>query len=93
MLGRGLLQNPFILEKIKGISSSESEKVRFFQFYDELYQSLLSQKNENVVLGIIKELWKYFYHFFKLDDEKITLILRSQSIVELEVILKRLKNL
>jgi tRNA-dihydrouridine synthase len=69
MLGRGILQNPFLAEQIvePRRAASLQNKTRFINFYYEYSVLLLSLKNEKSALGALKELWHYFAVFWKLE--------------------------
>jgi len=85
MLGRGLLKNPFLAEEIRSSNSISDKKFRFWSFYDEYLEILLSHfQNRQGVLSHLKEFWRYFYVFFKLDDTVLNDFLRSTSLDELE---------
>ena len=94
MLGRGLLKNPFLAEEIRHGSVS-GKPLRFWNFYDEYQEILLSHfQNRQGVLSHLKELWRYFYRFFKLNDSALNDFLRSTTLSELEAQIDRyaLKN-
>jgi tRNA-dihydrouridine synthase len=91
MLGRGILQNPFLAEEILGnyqvetygppetygsTSLQQIHQSRFTNFYNEYSETLLMLKNENTILGVLKELWHYFAVFFKLDDSELRKLLQ-----------------
>jgi tRNA-dihydrouridine synthase len=91
MLGRGILQNPFLAEEIIDFSEcrmqkAESEKKtlflnntlssRFICFYNEYAELLLSLKNEKIALSSLKELWHYFSVFFTLKESELKQLLR-----------------
>jgi len=86
MLGRGLLQNPFLAEQIviaKGSKQnnelpavSTEEQKRFICFYHEYAEILRTLKNEKIALGVLKELWHYFAFFWKLDEVNLRQLLQ-----------------
>ena len=79
MLGRGILQNPFLAEQIVGALRATplpDNPTRFINFYHEYSEILLSLKNEKISLGVLKELWKYFAVFWKLNSEELQKLLR-----------------
>jgi tRNA-dihydrouridine synthase B len=60
MIGRGLLSDPFLPSKIKGLSIPEDQQAYIRRFIDDLYIAYRRQLNDNLaVLGILKEYWKY----------------------------------
>ncbi len=83
MVGRGMLWDPFVFSKLRNSNPNNTPIRHFFDFYDTLKNELLSHKNESTVLGIIKELWKYFARFLELEEMKLRSILRCQTIVEM----------
>ena len=73
MLGRGLLQNPFLAAEIKGIIYSENEKrLKILGLHDAVfkhYQSVLS--GEKHLLDRMREFWLYTAAVFE-DTSKFT---------------------
>ncbi len=65
MLGRGILQNPFLCEQLKGIQSSENPISRIKPYLDELIMALANDrtKGEKFPQGI-KEFWWYLSKSF-----------------------------
>ncbi len=93
MIGRGMLWDPFVFSKLKNKEiGKEREIALFFQFYDALFNELSTLKEERTVLGIIKELWKYFSIFLSLDSELLKRVLRSQNYADLEEITTFIKK-
>jgi tRNA-dihydrouridine synthase len=85
MLGRGLLKNPFLAEEIRNNDSTPKKKTRFWNFYDEYQEVLLIHfQNHQGILSHLKELWRYFYVFFNLNDTELNDFLRSTTLSELE---------
>lgn len=89
MIGRGLLQNPFLAEEIKKDNlhtlKTESKKIRFARFYDDLldiYSKDYAATRSDKVPGILKELWHYFSVFSSLFDEELTELLRVNGMEE-----------
>jgi tRNA-dihydrouridine synthase len=81
MLGRGILQNPFLAEELIHFAESGKQKTerknetlffensissRFINFYNDYSQILVSLKNEKIALASLKELWHYFAAFRQL---------------------------
>ncbi|WP_240910130.1 tRNA-dihydrouridine synthase family protein [Desulfopila sp. IMCC35008] len=67
MIGRGVLQNPFLAEEIKGIDEKNptKRKKKIREFHDELcegYRQRLSGPGH--LLGKMKQLWLYLYLAF-----------------------------
>jgi len=65
MIGRGLLTDPFLPARIKGIPLLIEPKKAIRNFVDELYAGYRKQMNDNLsVLGILKEYWHYLSESF-----------------------------
>ena len=75
MLGRGMLQNPFLAEEIKNQDVGD-KKTRFLDFYHDLAESLLPIRGESGTLANLKELWHYFAVFAQVSDEELQRLLR-----------------
>lgn len=75
MLGRGMLQNPFLAEEIKG-QDVRDKKERFLAFYQDLTKELLPIRGEQGTLANLKELWHYFAGFMGFSEEKLQRLLR-----------------
>ena len=88
MLGRGILQNPFLAEQVINAEKQKSRKAelpsvstdgtknRFIDFYNEYSEILFTLKNEKIAMGALKELWHYFAVFWKLDAIELRKILQ-----------------
>ena len=81
MLGRGMLQNPFLAEEIKGQDVS-NKKERFLAFYQDLTKELLPIRGEQGTLANLKELWHYFAVFMQMPDENLQQLLRICDLKE-----------
>ncbi|MDR2971364.1 MAG: tRNA-dihydrouridine synthase family protein [Bacteroidales bacterium] len=77
MLGRGILQNPFLAEQI--VQEYSNNTTRFIDFYHEYSQILISLKNEKAALCALKELWHYFAVLWKLNSEELKKILQMND--------------
>ena len=65
MLGRGLLTNPFLAEKIKNIENQSDKKQRLHNFVIDLYVERLHHAGGSPkIIGSMKELWKYMMNIF-----------------------------
>ena len=65
MLGRGLLTNPFLAEKIKNIENQSDKKQRLHNFVIDLYVERLRHAGGSPkIIGSMKELWKYMMNIF-----------------------------
>ena len=71
MIGRGLLSDPFLPARIKGLPLPADEQEHIRHFIDELYHAYRRQKNDNLsVLGNLKEYWHYLAESFN-DPHKV----------------------
>jgi len=85
MLGRGLLRDPFLAEKIKGLNDSEKsfDKSRFMAFHNELFITLENKFwNKKELLGKMKEYWLSFSYLFDDRNSVSKYIVRSQTLEE-----------
>lgn len=85
MLGRGILQNPFLVEQIEaemnGISyNPNSYPLRMYEFYKELVNDYLTYGNEKGTLAHLKELWHYLAISHKLTSEEKQNLLRINDL-------------
>jgi len=79
MLGRGLLQNPFLAEifsKYPVDMQNTETNFRFISFYNEYSKLLLSLIGEKKSLGVLKELWHYFSVFWELNPYDLRKLLQ-----------------
>jgi len=77
MLGRGILQNPFLAEEIiVRVQNLVSQQNRFINFYNEYSELLLTLKGEKIALSSLKELWHYFADFWKVSAFELQQLLR-----------------
>ena len=81
MLGRGMLQNPFLAEEIKNQDVGD-KKSRFMVFYQDLADSLLPIRGESGTLANLKELWHYFAVFAHTLEEDLQRLLRINNLSE-----------
>ena len=75
MLGRGLLQNPFLAEQLKGTDSGD-QRQRFSKYYQKWTQEMLDAVKEKSTLAKLKELWHYYAVFFKIAPAQLQMLLR-----------------
>ncbi len=81
MIGRGILSDPFLPEKIKGIYIEEGLLVRLRAFHDDLfenYQSIFSGPGH--LTGRMKGFWTYLGPSFQDSKKPLKAILKSRSI-------------
>lgn len=80
MIGRGLLFNPLLPSEIKSIEYP-NKKERILAFHNELIKGAKS-------VNKIKEYWKYFAVGLKWNKEKIELLLKTETLEELDNLIK-----
>lgn len=65
MLGRGILKDPFLPAKIKGVDLPENPKNHLRLFIEELYYEYRKDKNDQLsLLSALKEYWSYLIYAF-----------------------------
>lgn len=90
MLGRGILLDPFLPEKIRETysESAETEKIRFKNFAMELFQMVIENSNfEPNALNKTKEYWSYFSTLFEHPKAIFDRIKICQNILDMKKIL------
>jgi tRNA-dihydrouridine synthase len=88
MLGRGLLQNPFLADVGAGqdlpLHDLPLPPKRFINFYNEYAQLLCTLKGEKIALSSLKELWHYFALFWKLNTSELKRLLQINDYCEFQ---------
>ncbi len=80
MIGRGLVADPALAEKIRGTETGEREKERFEAFHKELLASLIQRfKTEKAAVGHMKEYWFYWQMTGKCSERAYRQIRKSQD--------------
>ena len=92
MLGRGLLQNPFLAEEVKN-QKVEDKKSRFLAFYLDLAPSLLPLRCESGTLANPQALWHYFALFAQVPAEDLQKMLRINNLQEFLTVSSNLVSL
>jgi tRNA-dihydrouridine synthase len=84
MLGRGILKDPFLAERIKGIyTDDKSDMKRFIPFYQDLFKIFQEIfRDEDKLAGKMKEYWRSFAYMFEDRNAVAKYVLRSQSLKE-----------
>jgi len=82
MLGRGILQNPFLPAAIKNIQLSDSEKREKLAEFHRLIFTYYSEwmDNDGNVLNKMKQFWIYFSHNFDRGEKILKGIKKSRSL-------------
>lgn len=82
MIGRGALRNPFIFSQIKGVESSNAEKLKAFKAFHDDYFEIYKKRTdvERAVLGKIKDFWTYTYTMIDPDKTYVSELRKAQDI-------------
>lgn len=65
MLGRGILTDPFLPARMKGIALPVNPKAHLQKFMEELYLAYRKDKNDQLtLLNLLKEYWRYLANLF-----------------------------
>ncbi len=84
MIGRGLMTNYKLLSEITE-DSNKMNIAAFRDFYEDILQKNIQRYDrESIVLGKMKEMWKYFIANEELKHVDINGIMRSQSVEKLK---------
>ncbi len=90
MIGRGLLADPFLAARIKGIALNGEETGILKKFTDDLYYTYRNDKKEShTVLNAMKEYWKYLILSFDDPQSVFRKIRKTASYNEYEEAVKR----
>lgn len=85
MIGRGLLQNPFLAEELTGVTDYGDKKQRFINYLDDLYFAYRQDKNDRLtVLDVLKEYWDYLFPLFNEPQKVKRLIKKAGTFDEYE---------
>jgi len=85
MIGRGLLSDPFLPAKIKGLPIPSEHQKHIRRFIEDLYFGYRRQMNDNLAtLGILKEYWKYLADSFDDPHQVFKNIKKVKSFEEYE---------
>ena len=84
MLGRGILKDPFLAEKIKGIYVDDKPDMkRFIPFYQDLFMMFQEIfRDEDELVGKMIEYWRSFAYLFEDRNAVAKFVLRSQGLNE-----------
>lgn len=86
MIGRGLLTDPALAEKLETASAEGNiSSERFREFHDELYSEYQSAfSGEKPVLFKMKELWVYWGEQFPGEEKALKQIRKAQRLADYE---------
>lgn len=91
MLGRGVLMDPFLPSKIKGIRKPGISTTRelLFKLHNDLKDNIIKAGNSEArTLAKIKEHWNYFSYWFKNRNFVWYKVSRSENLEKLNIIVK-----
>ena len=90
MLGRGLISDPSLADKLNG-SASETDFIKFRKLHDTLYHEYQKVMSPDInVLYRMKELWTYWRVLFDGKDKDIKRLLKAKKYAEYEEIVHRI---
>lgn len=96
MLGRGVLQNPALIEQLvlfeqKGINEQRFDKERFKEFHDRLRADYMTQMSGDMnVLYKMKELWFYMIMLFPNQEKTLKKIKKAKRLAEYDAAIREL---
>lgn len=78
MLGRGILTDPFLPARIKGLDLPTNPKAHLQKFMEDLYLGYRKDKNDQLtLLNLLKEYWAYLANLF---DEPVKVLRHLKKI-------------
>jgi tRNA-dihydrouridine synthase len=84
MIGRGLLFDPSLADKLTGFAS-ETDYTKFRQLHDTVYQEYQKILSPDInVLYKTKELWSYWQTLFEGSERDIKRLLKAKKYAEYE---------
>lgn len=90
MLGRGLISDPSLADKLNGFAS-ETDFTKFRRLHDTLYHEYQKVMSPDInVLYRMKELWTYWRVLFDGKDKDIKRLLKAKKYAEYEEIVHRI---
>ena len=90
MIGRGLISDPSLAEKLKD-RSSQTDFAKFRRFHDTLYHEYQKILSPDInVLYKMRELWSYWQILFDGNDRDIKRLLKAKKYAEYEEIASRI---
>ena len=90
MLGRGLISDPSLADKLNGFAS-ETDFIKFRKLHDTLYHEYQKVMSPDInVLYRMKELWTYWRVLFDGKDKDIKRLLKAKKYAEYEEIVHRI---
>lgn len=85
MIGRGILSDPFLPARIKGLPLPLDQKKHLRKFVEELYLCYRKQMNDQLsAIGFMKEYWDYFSNSFNDPHKVLRKIKKTKTFDEYE---------
>ena len=90
MLGRGLLSDPSLTEKLKGLAA-ETDFVKFKKLHDTVYHEYQKILSPDInILYKMKELWSYWQILFVGRERDIKKLLKAKKCAEYDDCVNRI---
>lgn len=84
MIGRGLIADPSLADKLKG-KAAETDRAKFRMLHDTVYHEYQKIKSPDInVLYKMKELWTYWSVMFEDNSRDIKRLLKAKKYAEYE---------
>ena len=84
MLGRGLISDPSLADKLKGVTT-ETDFAKFKQLHDTVYREYQKIMSPDInVLYKMRELWSYWQVVFEGREKDIKRIIKAKKYAEYE---------
>jgi len=81
MLGRGVVQNPFLLKQLRSDTGTHNDMKILQAFHDDIYaENARRLSGPSHLLGKMKELWFYLAHSFADPKRVLKKILKKQNV-------------
>ena len=85
MIGRGILSDPFLPARIKGLALPADEKKQLRKFIENLYLEYRRSTNDSLAtIGFMKEYWRYLSESFENPHKVLKKIKKTRSFDEYE---------
>ena len=90
MLGRGLISDPSLADKLKG-SAAETDLAKFKQLHDTLYHEYQKVMSPDInVLYKMRELWSYWQTLFDGNEREFKKLLKAKKYAEYDEAVSRI---
>jgi tRNA-dihydrouridine synthase len=90
MLGRGLISDPSLADKIKGLATG-TDFARFRKLHDTVYREYQKILSPDInVLYKMRELWTYWQYLFEGKERDIKHLMKAKKCAEYDDIANRI---